>query len=90
MMAEDDPAERPGDEADGIGGEGEQGPDERIVGGEEELVEDERRGRAVEEEIVPFDGGSDHARRNHPAKPSRLPFPVAPLFRHVASSPAQP
>ena len=29
-MAEDDPAERPRDEADGIGGEGEQRPDQRV------------------------------------------------------------
>jgi hypothetical protein len=33
-MAEDDAAERPGDEADGIGRKGEQGADEGVEGGE--------------------------------------------------------
>jgi hypothetical protein len=89
IMAEDDPAQWPGKEADGISGEGEQGPDERIVGGEEELVEDEGRGRAVEEEIIPFDRRPDHARRDHPAQAPRPPFPAFVLLRHIASSPAK-
>ena len=60
-MAEDNAAERPGNEADRIGGEGEQRADERVEAGEEQLVEDERGRRAVEEEIVPLDGRADHA-----------------------------
>src|SRR3546814_6338622 len=62
-MAEHDPADRARDEAQRIGGEGEQGADQRLELGKEQLVEDQRRGRTVEEEIVPFDRGADQARR---------------------------
>jgi hypothetical protein len=61
-MAEDDSAQRPGDEAHRVGRESQQGPDQRIERGEEQLVEDERRSRAVEEEIVPFDRRANQAR----------------------------
>ena len=70
-MAEDDAADRPRDEAERIGGEGEQGAGQRIVGREEQPVEDQSGGGAVEEEIVPFDGGADQARHHHP--PQRRP-----------------
>jgi hypothetical protein len=64
-MAEHDPAKGARCEAEGISGEGEQGPDQRIERGEEQFVEHQRGGRAVEEEIVPFDRRADHARRDH-------------------------
>ena len=43
IMAEHDPADRPRDEAERIGGEGEQGPGQRVEGGEEQLVEHQAR-----------------------------------------------
>ncbi len=70
-MAEDDAAERPRDEADGVGGEGEQGADQRVERGEEQLVEDEGGGGAVEEEVVPLDGGADQAGEDDAAKTAR-------------------
>ena len=70
-VAEDDAAERAGDEADGEGAERRQRADERIDVREEEAVEDERRGRAVEEEVVPLDGGADEAR--HASRRGRRP-----------------
>jgi hypothetical protein len=63
-VAEDDAAERPRGEADPVGGQREQRPRGRLGIGEEELVEDERGGRAVEEEVVPLDGGADEAGRH--------------------------
>src|SRR3546814_10998981 len=42
-MAEHDPADRARDEAQRIGGEGEQGADQRLELGKEQLVEDQRR-----------------------------------------------
>ena len=75
-MAEDDAADRPRDEAERIGGEGEQGAGQRIVGGEEQPVEDQGGGRAVEEEIVPFDGRAD---RGSPSPPAAAASPVPGL-----------
>ena len=60
-VPEDHPTDRPGGEADGIRGEREQRADERVEVGEEQLVEDQRGGRAVEEEVVPLHGGPDEA-----------------------------
>jgi hypothetical protein len=67
-MAEDDPAQRPRDEADRIGREGQHRADQRVVFGKEQPVEDQSGGRAVKEEIVPFDGGPDQACADHAAE----------------------
>ena len=61
-MADDDAADRPRDEADGVGAEGGKRARQRVERGEEQAVEDERRRRAVEEEVVPLDRGADQAR----------------------------
>jgi hypothetical protein len=96
-MAEDDAADRPRHEAQRIGGEGEEGAGQRLVLREEELVEHERGGRAVEEEIIPFDGGADEAGGDDalevPAVPGPRPVrrrhPTSPLFRQtLAANPA--
>ena len=67
-MSKDDPADGPSDEAQRIGREREHRTDERVELGKEQLVEDERGGRAVEEEIVPLDGRADEARHHHAPK----------------------
>ena len=59
VMAEDRRADRPGDEADEIGAEGGERRRQRILVGEVQLAEDEAGGGAVEEEVVPLDGGAD-------------------------------
>ena len=61
VVAEDHAAERPGDEPDGVGGEGQQGADQRLEAGEEQLVEDQRGGGAVDEEVVPLQRRADQA-----------------------------
>lgn len=61
-VPEHHPAERPGQEPDRVGDEGDQGPGQRVTGGEEQLVEHQRGGGAVEEEVVPLDGGPDQTR----------------------------
>ena len=58
-VAEDDAAEGAGDEAERVGAEGQQGRGGGLALGEEQRAEDERRGGAVEEEVVPLDGGAD-------------------------------
>ena len=64
-MAEDDAAERPGEEPDGVRREGQQGADQRVERGEEQRVEHQRRGRAVEEEVVPLQRRPDEAGDDH-------------------------
>ena len=61
VVADDDAADRPRDEPDGVGAEGGQRAHQRVEGGEEQAVEDQRRRRAVEEEVVPLDRGADEA-----------------------------
>ena len=61
-MADDDAADRAGDEADGVGAERRERARQRIERREEQLVEDQRRGGPVEKEVVPLDGGADQAR----------------------------
>jgi hypothetical protein len=73
-MAEDDAADGAREEAERIGHEGEQGPRERLELGEEDLVENQGSGGAVEEEIVPFYGRADQARHNHATQRRRLPL----------------
>ncbi len=72
VVAEDDAAERPGDEADGVGGEGEQRADERLEAREEQLVEHQRGGGAVDEEVVPLQRGADQARHDDVAYRRRV------------------
>ena len=60
-VTEDHAAERPGDEPDGVGAERQQRRVDRVGVREEQRAEDQRRGRAVEEEVVPLDGGADQA-----------------------------
>jgi hypothetical protein len=61
-VAEDHTTERSGHEPDGIRREGQQRADEGLEAGEEDLVEDERGGGAVDEEVVPLQGRADQAR----------------------------
>ena len=60
-MAEDRGTDRPGDETHRIDGERLQHPNQGIGLGKEELAENEAGHRAVEQEIVPFDGGAYRA-----------------------------
>ncbi|MGP4130137.1 hypothetical protein OJE16_10335 [Pantoea tagorei] len=48
-MAEDNSADRPRQKADGVGGEGGQGADQRIIAGKEKVAEEEYRSGAVGE-----------------------------------------
>ncbi|MNL26863.1 hypothetical protein D3C87_1484190 [compost metagenome] len=60
-MAEDDAAQRPREEPDRIRGKSRQGAGDRVKGGKEDLVEDQRGGRAVQKIVVPLDSGSHEA-----------------------------
>lgn len=60
-MAHHDSADGTRDESDGEGGEGGQGAGQIGRAGEELLAEHERGGGAVDEEVVPLDGGADKA-----------------------------
>jgi hypothetical protein len=60
-------AERSEDEADPDSRERQQQPDLRSGRGEEQLREDEARGRAVDEEVVPLDRGADDRGHGDPA-----------------------
>ena len=52
----------------GHGGEGQHDPGQRIGQEEPTAFEHQRRRSAVEEEVVPLDGGADHAGRHHLAQ----------------------
>src|SRR5579883_1508991 len=58
-MAEDRRPDRPGDKADEIGAEGQEGCRQRLEGGKEKLAKYQPGRGAIEEEVVPFDGGAD-------------------------------
>ena len=60
-MAEDRAADGPRQEADRESAERGEGADPRVDGGKELLVEDQRRGGAVDQEVVPFDDGADRS-----------------------------
>jgi hypothetical protein len=75
-VPEDDAAERACREADRVGTEREQGRVDRIGVGEEQRAEDERGRGAVEEEVVPLDGGADEA-----GEDDLDDRPVVPYFR---------
>ena len=73
-LAEDDPAEGAGGEADGVGHEGGEDAVEIVAAFREEHLAEYQRGRgAVEEELVPFDDGAGHGRGHYPAK---IPLPA--------------
>src|SRR5690242_8942769 len=85
-MAEDQPAQRAGDEPDGVGGERQQGAGQWIEVGEEQLVEHQRGSGPVEEEVVPLQRGADETGRDdlarraggavcHGCSPGRSPGP---------------
>ena len=61
IVAEDRRADRPGDEAHCVDGEGLQHADQRIRMREEQLAENQTGHGAVEEKIIPFDRRSDRA-----------------------------
>src|SRR6516225_10140040 len=67
-MAEDEGADRTGDEADEIDAERAQRRGVGIFVGEEQLAENEAGHGAVEEKIVPLDRGSDRRRDDGTAK----------------------
>ena len=58
-VAEDQPAQRTRDEADREGGVGQHGRHQRVVRGEVQFVEHDAGDDAVQEEVVPLDGGAD-------------------------------
>jgi hypothetical protein len=64
-VTEERAAERAEQEADAEGGERGERADGRVGVGEEQVAEDERGGSAVEEEVVPLDGGADEGREGH-------------------------
>ena len=83
-VAEEHSAQRPGGEAGGEGEERQHLAEERGLFGEEELGENQRRRRAVEEEIVPLDGrahgAGDHCLHQRPFADYRVRFG---LVRHT-------
>src|SRR5438309_10973652 len=60
-MAEDDAPDRSRRETHGVGRERRHGAGERRERRKEQLVEDERGGGTVKEEVVPLDGRADEA-----------------------------
>ncbi|MEY9739305.1 hypothetical protein ABH985_007094 [Bradyrhizobium ottawaense] len=88
VVPEHDAAERARDEAERIGRERQQRPHHGIEGRKEQLVEDQRRGGAVEEEVVPLDGRADQARGGDRDVRglSRLKLMDRDRFTHLASS----
>ena len=60
-VPEHDPADRPCGEADGVRAERQQRADQRLCLREEQVTEDQRRGGAVQKEVVPLDGRADEA-----------------------------
>src|SRR5258708_18242653 len=57
-MTEEETAKRPRKETDAESGKGNHQRHIRVAAGEEELRKDQRGGRAVNEEVVPFDRGT--------------------------------
>jgi hypothetical protein len=55
VVTEHHPAQRPRHEPHGVRREGQQRPHQRLEVGEEELIEDQRCGGAVDEEVVPLE-----------------------------------
>ena len=65
-MTKHQPAERPREKADAESGEGRKRSDARIELGKEQLVEHQRGGGAVDEEIVPLERRADRGCQHHP------------------------
>src|SRR5690606_15771142 len=81
-VTENHAAERAGKEADRIGRKRRQRARNRVKGGEENLIKNQRSGSAVEKEVVPLDGGTDQA-----GQPSRdMLLPGLPLGSRQWSS----
>ena len=80
-VAEDDPAERADDVADGQGGERGDRRDHRGEVGEEQLPEHQGGGGAVEQEVVELDGAAQEAGEQHPAHLLRITQGVGPGSR---------
>ena len=59
IMPEDRGADRPADEADEVGAERRERSGQRILVGKEQFRENQPGGGAVDEEVVPLDGGAD-------------------------------
>ena len=68
VVGEDHAAEGPGDKPDGERRESGQRAGHRIKGWEEDLVEDQGRGGAEDEEVVPLDRRADEAGEGHLAR----------------------
>ena len=68
VVGEDGAAEGPRDEPDGERSESGERPGHRIEGREEDLIEDQGRGGAEDEEVVPLDRRSDEAGEGHLAR----------------------
>ena len=66
-VPEDHAAERPGEKPDRIRRERGHRAGHRIERGKEEPIEHQRRRRAVEEEIIPLDGGADETGHDDPS-----------------------
>jgi hypothetical protein len=66
-VAEDHAAQRPRDEAHREGGVGQQRRHHRVAARKVELVEHDAGHHAVQEEVVPLDGGAHQGRNHHPA-----------------------
>jgi hypothetical protein len=64
-VTDDDSSERPCDKTHGIGGQGRKPSDKRIKCGKEDLVEDQRCGGSIEEEVVPLNRGANEARQTN-------------------------
>ena len=83
VMTENRRSNRPGNKADEVGAEGKQRRRQRVLIGEVELAKNEAGGGAVEEKVVPFDGGADR-RRDHRLAQLRAVFRLRQ--RHVCRS----
>ena len=68
VMAEDRGADGTSDKTDEIGAERRERAGQRIFVGKVELAEDQPGGGAVDEEVIPFDGGADGGRDDGPAQ----------------------
>jgi hypothetical protein len=68
IVPKDHATERPGEKAHRIGAKRSHRGRERIQRGKEQLPKHQRRGGAVEEEVIPFDRRADEARQHDPGR----------------------
>jgi hypothetical protein len=78
-VGEDRAADWPGDEANGERGESRESPGHRIKGRKEDLVEDQSRGGAKDEEIIPLDRRADEAGKRHLARRAQQRLTAGPV-----------